>query len=343
MPVSEAHSTSGAALLARVAHGSARDESRADAAVEDFFLAEEDRLDDRVRTRMSALLARLVQGVEQDIVAYAARLTGVPLGGGVFERLVTSGLLRDRALIAHLVAAARLDIAADALALGVPQSDRSDLLVRLCSVNDGVVASAAAALLAAINRLRADGRDGLPRALHERVVWWVAAALHERAGAGADHAAALVEAAARSIEAQDEDATVPALAARLAGAIDARQEELGALLVDALADARPAVFVAVLAHAARLAPAEALAITLDPIGERLWVTLRALGLDRPTMARIGLLLAEADPRRDIEAFADLLDAVIAIEAAPAAAAIGVLRLHPDFRAAQRALARSASR
>jgi hypothetical protein len=328
------------ALLARLSRAAAHDDARVDAAIQDFFLAEPDRLDDRVRGRMSALLSGTVEAIEQDILSFASRLTGTTLPGGVFDRLVASGLLRDRALVAHLIGVARLDLAAEGLVAGIPQTDRSDLLVRLCSVRDGVVASAAATLLAAINRMRADGRDGLPAALYERVVWWVAAALHEKAPGGPASAAALVEAATRSLDAQDEAATIPALAMRLAAAIDARTDELGTLLIDTLADARPTLFVAVLAHAARLTSQEAMAITLDLPGDRLWVTLRALGLDRATIARVGLLLSEADPRRDVDAFADLLDTVMAVDAGSAAAAIGVLRLHPDFRAAQRALGRA---
>lgn len=330
------------ALLARVAQGAARDEARIDAAIDDLFLRDDDRLDDRIRARMTALLASSVDAIEQDILAHANRVAGVALTGGTLRRLIDSGLLRDRALGSYLLGAARLELMGEALAAGLAQSDRSDLLVRLCSVRDGVVASAAAALLGAINRARVDGRDGVPSDVHARLVWWVAAALHEQA-TQADCATALVEAATRSLQAHDDAASVRALGMRLAMAIDARPEEVGGLLIETLADARPALFVAVLAHAARVAPGEVLAITLDPPGERLWVTLRALRLDRATIARIGLLLSEADPRRDVEAFAEQLDAIMAIDEATADAAMRLLRLDADFRAAQRALARAPGR
>ena len=328
------------ALLARVARAAAQDAVRIDAAINDFFLAEDDRLDDRVRARMAALLAGSIERIEQAILAYAARQTGLPLSGGVHRRLTESGLLRDHLLGEHLIGAARLALMGEALAAGVPQSERSDLLVRLCSVRDGVVASAASALLAAINRARSDGGDALPPAVHARLVWWVAAALHENA-AGEAAARALAEGATRSLDAHDEGSTVRALANRLVAAIDARPAELGGLLIETLADARPLLFVAALAHAARLAPADASAILLDPADERLWVTLRALELDRATIARIGLLLCESDPRRDVEAFAEQIDTIMAVDAGTAAAALDLLRLPSEFRNAQRILAGSA--
>lgn len=339
---SEPQTSEPGALLARVAQGAARDEARIDAAIEDLFLDGDDRLDDRVRARMATLLAASVDAIEQDILAHANRVAGTALTGGILRRLIGSGLLRDRALGSYLLGAARMELMGESLAGGLAQSDRSDLLVRLCSVRDGVVASAASALLAAVNRARADGRDGLPTAVHARLVWWVAAALHEHAGQP-DCATALVEAASRSLQAHDEGGSVRALATRLAMAIDARPEEVGGLLIETLADARPMLFVAVLAHAAQVAQGEVLAMTLDPPGERLWVTLRALGLDRAAIARIGLLLSEGDPRRDVEAFAEQLGTIVAIDRATADAAMRVLRLDADFRAAQRALARSPRR
>lgn len=337
-PVSESQARPSDALSVRVARAVAQDASRIDAAIQDFFLGEDDRLDDRVRVRMAALLAGAVEGIEEAILAYAARQTGTALSAGVHDRLVASGLLRDHDLGQHLIGQSRLSLMAEALAAGVPQSERSDLLVRLCSVRDGVVASAASALLAAINRARSGGADPLPAAVHARLVWWVAAALHERSH---DGARALVEGATRSLDAHDEAATVRALAHRLILAIDARPEEVGGLLIEALADARPVLFVAALAHAARLAVDDALTITLDPPGERLWVVLRALDLDRATIARIGLLLCEGDSRRDVEGFAEQLDAIMAVDPAAADEAVGLLRLPADFRDAQRALVRSA--
>jgi len=52
-----------------------------------------------------------------------------------------------------------------------------------------------------------------------------------------------------------------------------------------------------------------------------------------------LLLSDADPRRDIEAFADQLDTIAAIPVLAAREALAPLSLHPDFRRAIRAIER----
>ena len=127
---------------------------------------------------------------------------------------------------------------------------------------------------------------------------------------------------------------------RLAAAMDARPNELAAVLVESIGDRRLSLFVAVLAQALGIAFDQVRAITLDPEGDRLWLALRAIDLDRPTIARIGLALSEADPRRDIESFADALDDIMAIGAEDARAALAPLALNRDFRLALRALART---
>ena len=154
---------------------------------------------------------------------------------------------------------------------------------------------------------------------------------------------AITDAALRSLSAHDEGDRPEAVATRLAAAIDARPEELASLLVESLGDRRLSLFVAVLALAIGVDFDQARAITLEPEGDRLWLALRAANLDRPTIARIGLALSDADPRRDIEDFADALDAIAAVPVAEARAALASLALHRDFRAAMRALARSDQR
>jgi hypothetical protein len=72
-------------------------------------------------------------------------------------------------------------------------------------------------------------------------------------------------------------------------------------------------------------------------GAQLWVALRALALPREAIARVGVALCEADPRRDVEAFAEQLDAIMAIATDDARAALAGLRLPGDFRAAIAAL------
>ena len=64
---------------------------------------------------------------------------------------------------------------------------------------------------------------------------------------------------------------------------------------------------------------------------------------RAAIARIALALADADQRRDIEAFADDLDAIVAVSAEAARSALAPLTLHHDLRLAIAALTREAMR
>ncbi|RZM03304.1 MAG: DUF2336 domain-containing protein, partial [Sphingomonas sp.] len=181
----------------------------------------------------------------------------------------------------------------------------------------------------------------LPAELHHRLVWWVAAAIRDPRDHDTDRA--IAEAALRAIAAHDEGERADAVAMRLAAAIAPNPRELPDLLVEALADRRVGLFTALLAHAAGLPHEAARAVTLEPGGDRLWLALRAVSLDRATIARVALALAEAEPARDIDAFADQLDAIAAIDPVAARAALLPLTLHADYRAAIRALARSEDR
>ncbi len=88
-------------------------------------------------------------------------------------------------------------------------------------------------------------------------------------------------------------------------------------------------------------PVVAAAVVLDPAGERLWLSLRALDLPRSAIARLGFALCEVDPARDVEAFADELDVASSISAQAARDAIAPLGLPADYRAALLALDRRA--
>lgn len=346
-----------ALLFARAASAERRAEARLATAIDDFFLAEDDRLDDRTRAAISAVLTAAVHAIEREVAAHAARqLAGqgfaaqaAALADGntpLLGRLLDSGLLRDRELMAELLGQVRQDLLGEALLANRAPGTQTALLARLTDCGDGVVAAAASAYLLADSRRRAPGtarRGDIPAALHRRLVWWVAAALRqarlaEEMQPAADRA--LVSAAQRSLSAHDDNDRLDTVAMRLAAAVDARQAELGPLLVEALEEGRAALFVAIVAHALAIDFAEARTLTLDPDGDRLWLALRSHGLDRATIARIGLALADADPRRDIEAFADELDTIAAIPVAAAREALAPLALHPEFRAALRALGRA---
>ena len=119
---------------------------------------------------------------------------------------------------------------------------------------------------------------------------------------------------------------------RLAATIDPQPTELATVLRHALGDRRVALVIALLGYALGIDYATMRQIVLDG-GDQLWLALRGAGLDRATVARIGLSLCEADPRRDVEAFADQLEAIAAVTPEEARGTLAPLRLHPDFRAA----------
>ena len=343
--------------IVRAAHAWARADVRLTEAIDDLFLSNDARLDDRVRSRVSHALTALIEGIETDLRRHTARVLADAgeisraervLGGReVFERLVRAGLLRDIDLVDELLARVRLDVMAEALPTMVVTADRPSLLVRLVEAPDTVVAKAASALLAAQNRRQAANADEaaepatLPGDVQHRLVWRVAAALREGDDALLDRA--IAQAAVRSLAAYDEGDRPESVAMRLAAAIDARPAELGPLLIEALGDRNLQLFAGVLAHALAMDHDQLRAMVVEPEGERLWLALRAVSLDRTVIAQVALSLSEADPRRDIEAFADRLDAIAAVPADAAAAALAPFALDRDFRAAMAALARSERR
>ena len=336
-----------APIFARAAQADARADRRLDAAIEDFFLSAHDRLDDRTRAALHAAIAALLETIERELSAHASRMLA-RAGGGIvtaepaetLRRLIDAGLLRDPELMAEMIGQVRLALLGATLAANREPGMPALLLPRLAQGEDAVTATAARDyILADGRRDLMTGRGlGLPADLHRRVVWWIAAALRETCPGGTDQA--LVEAAVRSIDAHDDGARLDPIALRLAAAIDARTEELPGLLIEALGDGRAEFAAALIAYVQRIDLPEARALLLDPDGDRLWLVLRAHGFTREALARVALLLADADPRRDIEAFADMLDTIAAIPVLAAREALAPLSLHGDFRRAIRALERS---
>lgn len=347
-------------LSARVAAQAAAADGRAgrrlSAAIDDLFLSERDRLDERSRAAVTRLAEATVGAIERDIAGHAARLLEARGAGAIaallagnraitLPRLVESGLMRDPDIMGELVAQARIDLIDEALAAHRFPGVAPALLAGLAESGDGVVRGRAVTYLVADSRRRLahdDRRAELPVACHERLAWWIAAALRERLGHGVSPEVdrALSEASQRSIAAHDDTERVEAAAAHLAAAIDPVASALPKLLLDTLAEARVTLFVALLAHALGIEPVEARGLTLDADSDRLWLALRALGLERDLIARIGFMLCEADRDRDVEALADALDRVASLAPETAAHAVAPLTLHRDFRAAMRALARS---
>lgn len=356
--------TSGAPpLLARAAAAETRVHHGLAVAIDDFFLPEEARLDERTRVALALLLRALIETVEAEIRENGAKLLGargetrlaaaiLRTEATVFERLYGSGLLRDAALMSELMARVRQDAIGAALPLHAPDDpERPSLVNRFVQHPDRALASGAMAVLVAESRRRGGLDVGqltqtdLPADLHHRLVWWVTAALRERVGAAAESGLpvldrALSDAAQRSLAAYDEGERLEAAAMRFATAIDAQPDELPQLLVEALGDRRIVLFIALFAHALGVSYAIGRDIVLDSAADRLWLALRALELGRGRIAQIGFALCEADPRRDVERFADALDMITAIPADEAREAIAPLRLDPDYRAAMLALERA---
>lgn len=329
-------------LLARAAAAQGRADRRLTAAIDDFFRPDDARLDDRARATLAGTLAAIVGAVERDLRRQVGALADGP---PVLDRLIAAGLLRDGELMRELLGRTQQDLLADRMP-ALPGEDRGEgsLIARLAGSADATVARAAHALMATesrrqgfldTNRLT---QTELPAEVHHRLVWWVAAAIREQIDTPAADRA-LADAALRTLGSHDESDRVEAAATRLASAIGAQPAELPALLIHALGDRQPALFVALLAHACGIDFAATRELVIEG-DDRLWLALRAAGLDRATIARVGLTLAEADPRRDVEAFADRLDAIAEVTPDEARAVLAPLRLPPDFRAALAALERS---
>jgi len=335
-------------LLARAAASLGRADRGLAHTIDDFFVPDNARLDDRTRAMLAATVRAMVAAVEGDLRRHVARtLTAagdddrarwLSEGDPVHDRLVASGLLRDPDLMRELIARTRQDLLADRFPMGTPdEAGAASLLARLTASADARVAGAALTLMAAEGRRRGFIDTGrlthteLPAELHHRLVWWVAAAVREQLS-GADADRALADAALRALGSHDESNNVEGAAMRLAAAIDAQPAELAALLVRALSDRNVALFIALLALPLRLDYAVARQVVVAG-GDPLWLALRAVDLDRETVARIGLVLSN-----DIEAFADQLDAIVAVTPTEARAALASLSLPTDFRAAMAALA-----
>lgn len=320
-----------------------RAEHRLRESIDDLFLPDQARLGDRTRLTLRQMLRTLVETIARDLRSHAAAsLAGrgaaiLAADDRVFDRLIRSGLLRDGALVAELIARVRQDLIGQALPIAVGSPDMPSLLVQLATSADGGVAPAAQALLAADSRRRAALERGemadvdLPPALRTELVWLVAAAIRDGDEPEIDQA--LVAASDHRLAVRAETPGAEAAAMTLARAIDARIDERAMLLLDALGDRRLGLFIAVIAHGLRLSADQVRAIVLEPDGDRLWLALRALELDRGVIAQIGLALADADPARDIEALADQLDAIAAVPAAAARSALAPLALPRDFRRA----------
>ncbi|MBX3593087.1 DUF2336 domain-containing protein [Sphingomonas sp.] len=346
--------TGALSLLARAAAADLSARHATIGAIDDFFMDDSARLDERTRVALGQLLRALVETVEGEIRGHGVRLLrargegaaadALAEGQPVLPRLMRRGVLRDPELMAELIGRTRQELLASALQPRAQDDpDRPSLINRFVEHPDRVLAQGAMALLIAESRRRGPLEPGrlaqtdLPAELHHRLAWLVAAALRDEGLAEAEALTALdatlAEAAQRSLMAHDEGSRLEAAAMRLAAAIDAGPDDLADLMAEALGDRRVTLFAALLGHALGIDYAAARDLTLDAVDGRLWLALRALGFGREAIARIGVALTEADPRSDLERFADTLDMAMAVTPDEGRGAIASLRLPGDYRAA----------
>jgi hypothetical protein len=110
------------------------------------------------------------------------------------------------------------------------------------------------------------------------------------------------------------------------------------LIEHALADRRIELAVALIADAGGLVPRAVRDLVLERDPAPLCILLRALDLPRETLARVGFALCEADAGRDLDGFADVLDAVTAVPLQEAWQAVAAMALPAGYRAALLAFA-----
>lgn len=343
-------------LLAQAAAAQSRADARRRAVAAQLVISRDFWLTDADRVVVTAMLSAMVAGIGDTLrdvahqsltVAREAVAAGLiaamrgtaPLAPGDFESLP--------ALLAELAARVAERRIADALSVEPSATEQvgdpaPELLGRLATIAHPVVPSAARRYAIAEARRRgpddlpsgtayADSAmsDDLPAELYRPLVWHIAAALGEAARAsGRERIAidrALDEAAAAQIAVHDDTGGLEAAAMRLIAAVDARVDELPELAIEALRDRRLPLFIATVAHALSLDYRLVRDFVIDPADARLWTALRALDFPRDALAMVGVALCEADPRRDIDAFADSIDTLNAIDAGDARLVMAHLR------------------
>ncbi|SEN21236.1 hypothetical protein SAMN05192583_2251 [Sphingomonas gellani] len=347
-------------LLRRAAGARQRAADRMRLHLADLGQDESARLDDQLRALCEHHLRALVAVVDAQLREGAARLLVARGDAAHAVRLrdgaqagsdttaahgVSARSVADAPIAAELIARLRHDLIASRLPDKAAAEDEPSLLVRLADVAQPTVGAAARALLAAESRRRealafhGPTATELPAELHHRLVWRVAASLRGDGSPALDRA--LADAALQALASYDEGERAEAVAMRLALAIDARPHELAPLIEEALNDRRLSLIVAVLAQAARLSFEQVRGLLVEADDERWWLLLRSVALDPLLIARIGLALAQADPRRHAGDLPDLLDALHLIDVEDARAALAPMRLPEDFRIAVEAMERGA--
>ncbi|MFV0624936.1 DUF2336 domain-containing protein [Sphingomonas sp. ac-8] len=330
-----------AALRAHAAARGMRAQARAVPPTSALVVPAQDQLDDRTRAALTERLERLVrtsadelaQGAAARLEADAAPALAARMrvdADGVWERLVAVPALWDETLLAELLAETRLALLATGLPVRAPfLPDQPSLLARLARSDDAATADAA-------KRLLLDAGTGTA-ALADRLWWPIAAALRE--GVEDVEEGALLDRALTSAveELRGRDADAPP-AVRLARALRRDEATVPELIEQALADRKIELAVALLADAGGLGARAVRDLVLERDPAPLCILLRALDLPRGTGARIAFALCEADPLRDLDRFAALLDEVDAVPLQQAWQTVAAMALPSGYRAALLALA-----
>lgn len=354
-------------LLADAARAAAGAPGRLATARVDLFVTGDARLSDQQRITMSRILGGLVTAIEDEFrrrlvesladtappeLTAALGTARVEIAVPILDR---SRLLHDDELVAVLLRRADEHRLADALR-GNDHAHRvegSGLVDRLLDRGGPEVTAAAMALLIAESR-RFDrfadpvlARTDLPAELQHRLVWWIAAALrdymierHDFAPAAADRP--IVAAATAMLAAYDEGETLEGRAFALASLLLRHKSLDDALLADAVAEGRLALFAAAIGLRAGIDGAAAWDMVADPSGARLAVLLRAIDCPRETAGEILFRLAMAHGRSDDE-LAGHLEAFDLLDGDRARDSLRPWRLDSAYRRAIAALAASGER
>lgn len=269
-------------------------------------------------------------------IAEAVRGIGAGSWNDAHERRALAVLLREAAVVQPLADAMRLTIIDQELRAARSPARRSAWLAGLLVNGDRTIVERARAYLLAENRLQGIGSD--PRLDLDddaaAIVAWTVVAIMRDAGARDD---GLSEAAEAMLARAPDTADPATCAIALTAALDDVGEPLVEGLFPALAEAWVTLFCALLARAAALPFADVRDMLFDPPGDLLWVALRAGGVTRADAARIGFVLCEADPARDVEHLPDALARIWAMGDAQIRAMLAPLELKAPYRLAVRRL------
>lgn len=338
-------------LVARAATGSARARRRKAGEIRDLLSDGEVRLDDRTRMAAAASIDAVVRAIAQLVRTRAVTWLRDHDGSQLADRLealsvertvalADAGILSETALIGEILGRVGESLLAERLPIdGAGDGDDPGIALRLTGARDVRVADAARALIGADAARRAElhgmpSSGDLPSPLRAHLAWPIATLFRaELATEGAPDLTdpALAHAAAQVVGSIGEVHPLEATAMRLAKVLAPDREELSLLIVEALADRRLSLAIALVARAFGTDYSAIRDVVLDPEGERFWLVLRALDLDRRTIARIGYLLCESDGRRSSDEFADTLGAVMMVPSDVAGRTMADLRLPHPFR------------